>query len=255
MCGNMVEFQDLQGLIHHYYSYWWSELEVMLLGDIPYSSRRLNARWTVTHGFFARMGGFMLYVNGKPQGTHALTPDELLQFVREGSVKMPVIMEKDVEDRGKGDVVSKCVAILQLVWFVIQLVARYTQNLPVTLLEIDTVAAAILSCITYDLWWKKPKDVGRPYIVHWKSKAPPLHLANKEKGFIRRLVFLLHETRKRRPTTTTTTISSIWNTAPIIIGGVSGIAFGGIHFLGWNVLVPRHLEQILWRVASIGIFC
>jgi predicted Rdx family selenoprotein len=88
---------------------------------------------------------------------------------------MPVITEADIEDRSKGDVISKCVAILQLVWFVIQLIARYTQDLPITLLEIDTLGVVALACIAYIFWWKKPKDIGRPYIVHWNSRttAPP----------------------------------------------------------------------------------
>ncbi|KAG2067386.1 hypothetical protein BDR04DRAFT_1027713, partial [Suillus decipiens] len=113
--------------------------------------------WTVTNGFFAWMGGFMLYVDGKPQAT--LTPHELLRFVRDKNVDMPNITEADIEDRSKGDGLSKGIAILQLVWFVTQLVARYVQNLPVTLLEIDTLAVAALTCIAYCLWWKKPKDV------------------------------------------------------------------------------------------------
>jgi hypothetical protein len=36
------------------------------------------------------------------------------------------------------------------------------------------------------------------------------------------------------------------------IEGFSGMVFGGIHCLGWNALFPRHVEQTLWRVASIG---
>ncbi|KAG1836055.1 hypothetical protein DFJ58DRAFT_670054 [Suillus subalutaceus] len=142
--------------------------------------------WTLTHGFFARMGGFVLYVDGEPRAT--LTPDELLGFVRDGSVEIPVITKADIEDKSKGDVLSKCVAILQLVWFVIQLIARYAQNLPVTLLEIDTLGVTVLSCISYGLWFKKPKDIGRPYIVHWNSEvtAPPLgdSLTNKDYQYV-----------------------------------------------------------------------
>ncbi|KAG1768014.1 hypothetical protein EV702DRAFT_979715 [Suillus placidus] len=129
--------------------------------------------WTVTHGFFALMGGFVLCVDNELQAT--LTPEQLLQFVREGSVDIPSITEAEIKDRSKGDGLSKCVAILQLVWFVVQLIARYAQNLPVTLLEIDTLAVVAMTCIAYGLWWKKPKDVGRPYIVRWnlKATAPP----------------------------------------------------------------------------------
>jgi hypothetical protein len=117
------------------------------------------------------MGGFMLYVNDEPRCT--LSPYQLLKLVREGSVEMPVISKAEIEDRSKGDTLSKGIAILQLAWFVSQLIARYVQNLPITLLEIDTMAIAILACIPYGLWWKKPKDVGCPYAVHWKAKASP----------------------------------------------------------------------------------
>ncbi|KIK33699.1 hypothetical protein CY34DRAFT_18203 [Suillus luteus UH-Slu-Lm8-n1] len=141
----------------------------MSLGDTPNSSRTSNAGWTLTHGYFAWMGGFVLYVDDKPRAT--LAPEELLRFVRSGSVEMSVIAEADIEDRSKGEVLSKCVTILQLMWFI----ARYAQTLPVTLLEIDTLGVATLTRIAYGFWWKKPKDVRRPHIVHWKSAtiAPP----------------------------------------------------------------------------------
>ncbi|KAG2741486.1 hypothetical protein P692DRAFT_201726594, partial [Suillus brevipes Sb2] len=125
--------------------------------------------WTLTHGFFACMGGFVLYVDGEPRA--ALDPNELLSLVSRGSVEMPTITEAEIKDRSKGDGISKCVAILQLVWFIIQLIARYAQGLPVTLLEIDTLGVAALACIAYGFWWKKPKDIGRPYIVHWNSEV------------------------------------------------------------------------------------
>jgi len=115
------------------------------------------------------MGGFLLYNNNKPIAT--LTPDELIDLIRTNSVDMPTIAEEDINDRSKGDVLSKGIAILQLAWFIIQLAARYFQNLPISLLEIDTLAVASLTCIAYGLWWMKPKDVRRPYIVHLKANA------------------------------------------------------------------------------------
>jgi hypothetical protein len=38
-------------------------------------------------------------------------------------------------------------------------------------------------------------------------------------------------------------------------GCISGMVYGGIHYLGWNFLFLRHTEQIFWRVASIGMAC
>jgi hypothetical protein len=122
------------------------------------------------------MGGFILYFNDKPRAT--LTPKELKRFINGGSVEMPIIMEADIKDRSKGDALSKGIAILQLGWFVLQLVARYVQNLPMTLLELDTLAVAALTCISYGFWWKKPKDIGYPHAVYWKATvSPPSELA------------------------------------------------------------------------------
>ncbi|KAG0702526.1 hypothetical protein DFH29DRAFT_982296 [Suillus ampliporus] len=204
--------------------------------------------WTVSHGFFAWMGGFILYVNGKPRAT--LTPDELLGFVRQGFVDMPVITKAEIEDRSKGDGLSKGIAILQLVWFVIQLVARYVQNLPITLLEIDTLAVAALICIAYGLWWRKPKDVGCPCIVHWKATGSPHYLAYDLSGTS---VFISpHDVHSRR-VPSVGGYGEYHNVIILLIGCFSGMVFGGIHCLGWNFLFQRHADQILWRAASLGM--
>ncbi|KAG2126786.1 uncharacterized protein EDB93DRAFT_1243806 [Suillus bovinus] len=118
-------------------------------------------RWGMTHGFFVWMGGFMLYVNGVQRAT--LTPDELLQFIHAGLIDMPAITVDEIDDRSKIDALSKWVTILQLVWFVSQLVAHHVQKLLMTLLETETMAVATLTWIYYFLWLKKPKDVGIPY--------------------------------------------------------------------------------------------
>ena len=41
----------------------------------------------------------------------------------------------------------------------------------------------------------------------------------------------------------------------LLLGCFSGMAFGGIHCLGWNFLFQRHIEQILWRTASLAMVC
>jgi hypothetical protein len=117
------------------------------------------------------MGGFMLYIDDESRAT--LTPRELELFVHMGDVDIPGIVEAELEGRSKSDALSKGIAILQLAWFVLQLVARYIQNLPTTLLEIDTLAVVSLACISYCLWWNKPKDVRRPYLVYWNNKRLP----------------------------------------------------------------------------------
>ncbi|KAG1730955.1 uncharacterized protein EDB91DRAFT_1155747 [Suillus paluster] len=210
-------------------------------------------KWTITHGFFAWMGGFILYIDDEPRVT--LTPDDLLRFVREGSVDMPDITEADIEDRSKGDVLSKGIAVLQLVWFVIQLVARHVQNLPITLLELDTLAVTSLTCIAYGFWWKKPKDVGRPYIVRWKATVLPTGLTYVEAGsvfndLIKSLVDLVDPFSN----------CAVYSHRIRALGGYSGhrsmIAFltgcvGGMLFAGIHCMQ----KQMVWRVASLVMMC
>ncbi|KAG2070604.1 hypothetical protein BDR04DRAFT_1099910 [Suillus decipiens] len=233
--------------------------------------------WTVTHGFFAWMGGFMLYVNDEPRAT--LTPKELLGFVRDGSVEMPVIVKPDIEDRSKGDALSKGIAILQLAWFILQLVTRYVQNLPITLLELDTLAVAALTGIAYGFWWNKPKDVGRPHAVYWKATlSPPSKLDNDKVdaifssqgwydifltciyplpslmgGEISNSPRAVHSRRVPSVGGYDMKHSKDHRMVILLIGCFSAAVFGGIHCLAWNVLFPGHAEQMLWRVASLAI--
>ncbi|KAG1717708.1 hypothetical protein EDB19DRAFT_1889306, partial [Suillus lakei] len=255
------------GRIRHRRAIWESKLAAALLGDTPDSSG--NSGWTMTHGFFAWMGGFMLYVDGEPRGT--LHPLELLQFVRKGSVDMPVISQKEIEDRSKGDGLSKCIALFQLAWFFVQLVARYVQNLPITLLEIDTLAVAALTCVAYGLWWKKPKDVRYPYIVHWKATSPPSYLQATIAHFrlgphLGGLIYpflslmgvqadISPRAARSRRVPSLGGYGEYHGKIVLLIGCFSGMVFGAIHCLGWNYLFQRHAEHMLWRAASLGIAC
>ncbi|KAF9474069.1 hypothetical protein BDN70DRAFT_816329, partial [Pholiota conissans] len=132
-------------------------------------------RWTIAHGFFLQMGGFMLSDNGRP--VHILlidgswrrlgTPKEnqLIYIIQVGIICPPRVTEEDIQDRSKGDIISKTIIILQTTWFIVQCIARWSQHLPLTELEIVTLGFAMLNGITYALWWNKPQNVGRPVFL------------------------------------------------------------------------------------------
>ncbi|EIW76426.1 hypothetical protein CONPUDRAFT_39102, partial [Coniophora puteana RWD-64-598 SS2] len=132
------------------------------------SSRNLTRHetWGMTHSFFAYMGGFMVYHDGKPWRT--ITPARLILAIQEGHIAPIRLTEAEIEDASKGDVLSKGLVVLQVSWFGVQLIARYVYHLTVTPLEISTVAFALLVFFTYGLWWKKPLNVGCPRRLEWK---------------------------------------------------------------------------------------
>ncbi|KAH9959104.1 hypothetical protein BC827DRAFT_527760 [Russula dissimulans] len=113
--------------------------------------------WTLTHGFFATMGGFMAYEGNKP--IKVLLPEDLGSYSMTGNGDFPRISKLEIQDKSKGDFISKAVVILQTSWFVIQCIARGVQGLPITELELATIAFAGLNFVICLLWWDKPLDV------------------------------------------------------------------------------------------------
>jgi hypothetical protein len=114
------------------------------------------------------MGGFMLYdVDRKPY--HTLQPDEVLELIHKGCIDAPTLTAKWIRDRSKGNVISKGLIMLQVAWFVLQLITRAIYHLETTQLEAGTLAFAVLNFLTYAVWWNKPLDVQCPHPVYWKS--------------------------------------------------------------------------------------
>ncbi|KAG1785747.1 uncharacterized protein HD556DRAFT_1249348 [Suillus plorans] len=149
----------------------WRQLGMMIMALIL---PELIVTWAMrqwfsahqTHSFFVLMGGFMLYVDGKPCLT--LRPDYILKLIREGCIDVPTLTAKQIHDRSKGNVISKGLVILQVAWFVIQLLTRAIYHLETTQLEMGTLAFAVLNFLTYAAWWNKPLDVQCPHPVYWK---------------------------------------------------------------------------------------
>ncbi|KAH9955075.1 hypothetical protein BC827DRAFT_1142138 [Russula dissimulans] len=122
--------------------------------------------WTRTHGFYAIMGGFMEYEGNRP--IKVLLPEQLESYSLTGNGDFPRLSKAEIEDKSKGDAISKAVVILQTGWFVTQCIVRGVQGLPITELELATVAFAALNFVIYLLWWDKPQNVQRGVRVYKK---------------------------------------------------------------------------------------
>ena len=140
------------------------------------------------HGFFALMGGFMLFDGDK--AIRILRPDELraLKGAHNGFVRtsrdenlllnttreeteFPHITKKDIEDRSQGDLLSKAVLCIQTAWFMLKLIGRSLEHLPITELELVTLAFVSLNFTIYAYWWEKPFNVQIHFRVHRKGNC------------------------------------------------------------------------------------
>ena len=84
-----------------------------------------------------------------------------------------LIPENEIEDKAKGDFLTKIIAVVQVSWFVAQCVARFVKGLAVTELEIVTLALASLNGVTCALWWSKPLGLRVPFKVTLEEVPNP----------------------------------------------------------------------------------
>ncbi|KAH9952718.1 hypothetical protein BC827DRAFT_1148303 [Russula dissimulans] len=249
--------------------------------------------WTLTHGFFATMGGFMEYEGNRP--VQVLFPRELRSYSLTGNGDFPRLSKIEIQDKSKGDFISKGVVILQTSWFVMQCIARGVQGLPITELELATIAFAGLNFVLYLLWWDKPLNVQCGVRVYKKrgivdpvddghveatagfwvalgdalSRLPPWPWLDSVHTWpwlarvltwpvVKPLVIILdgdNDKVGKRPDTFHPHKYGYWAEAWPLAIVIAGIgsAFGGIHCIGWSFTFPTSTERILWRVASISI--
>ena len=107
----------------------------------------------------------MLCQNGQTPRTLLL--NALPDLLESGHLNLTSIMipSEEIMDRSKSDGLTKCIAIIQTMWFIAQVIARRTQHLAITPLELTTVALASLNWVAFIFWWDKPFNVTCPVRV------------------------------------------------------------------------------------------
>ncbi|KAJ7751593.1 hypothetical protein B0H16DRAFT_822449 [Mycena metata] len=208
-----------------------------------------------THAFFFNMGGFV-----SDKGHYIANARQIPAYI--SAIK--AVKEADILDKSKGDALSKGVALAQALWFVTQCVARTSQCLPLTELEVATLAFAILSSITRLMWWWKPLDVQQPIIlIKSEDEIDPLEAEGPNPISMQRVYTIDGVLTGQYPyysPISATSVPSFYSTRigdsdpyTLVVGaGVfgSGAIFGAIHCAAWNTVFPSVVEMRLWRMAS-----
>ena len=148
------------------------------------------------------------------------------------------------------------------------------EHLPVTHLEIVTLAYAAMNFVIYVFWWNKPLNVNWPVWVFRRSGESepsgtrPQSISEAQKltwelvfdglrtifwfiaGYQDEGVNLSHEDRVPRFYANSTENNAL--IADTIMLGV-GICFGAIHCITWVFPFPTHTELLIWQVSSVAI--
>ncbi|KAI2619668.1 hypothetical protein GGR54DRAFT_123665 [Hypoxylon sp. NC1633] len=149
-------------------------------GQEPQPETEKPQGWTMTQGFYAQMGGFVLDTTGDhldqsiredlrnslPGARTTLSVHYFCNLMRyEFTTKDWIIADalkisrQDISDKSKASGLAKTLVCFQALWFCIQCFARVSQNLPITLLELNSFAHSACALLVYILWWEKPLDV------------------------------------------------------------------------------------------------
>ena len=254
---------------------------------INLSNSSLDVKWSTAHGFFIVMGGFHLFErsSGEASGDerrisqeddkplHPLKASDLEQCNGYSEFFMPT--KAEIEDKGKSDWLAKSLVLLQTSWFVMQCIARGIKHLPVTHLEIVTLAYAAMNFVIYIFWWNKPLNVKQPVRVVRKSdpedmqpqvterisEARELTWKAIRKSLETAVVIIVGAQDQDVDLSREDRVPKFWadssvdgniGSADFTVLGV-GACFGAIHCIAWDFSFPTSAELLIWRIASASI--
>jgi hypothetical protein len=131
--------------------------------------RHKDERWTLRHAFFANMGGWRLQDStGK---FYIINGKHINHLVRQRYILLPDVTTLQINDQSKSDSLAKFLAVLQITWLAIQVIARVAQGLESTSLEVTTLSFVVCTLGTFAAWYRKPYDVQTFRILHMRDHS------------------------------------------------------------------------------------
>ncbi|KAI0762194.1 hypothetical protein C8Q74DRAFT_1336607 [Fomes fomentarius] len=241
-------------------------LEVSSSHCFSYSGSREHP-WTLRHSYYAIMGGFILHdpysqkqgIRYLPhwQGDGVLTEAGLRYLMQYQPDLIPDIPRAHIDDRSKASALGKIFVVVQVLWFCVNCGNRFAQRLPLSLLEVATIAHALCTFFTYLLWWQKPQDISQPTVIAGdRARQAREKLSLPDPPSTRPLVapvahlqeatFALKAHSDAEP-------GASGSRQELILIAVLTLMYGFVHMLGWTAAFPTALEQSLWRYSTLVV--
>ena len=243
-----------------------------------------NCEWTEMHAVFAFTGGFRAV---GPNSSEQLFDTRFFEYIAQKKIDLPDVSLEEIQDKSKGDYISQTVTVIQTLWFALQAINRTVQGLPVTALELTTLAHVAFNVFICLCWWNKPLNVMVPIDVPLKEgksqeqkggeahqqvdkgsegqSVPEPQLDGDSRPLLKQ--FQDNESQKTQVQPSfrvklaarfpllnmPLSLSGPRRIFSVILltclGTISGI-FGAIHCIAWNSKFPSYAESILWRVSA-----
>jgi hypothetical protein len=196
------------------------------------------------------------------------------------------IPESEITGKSSGDGLSKLIAMLQVLWFIVQCIERLRLHFSITELEVMTAAFATLNVMIYIFWWDKPLGVDQQILLYSRNitskEAPsPALLNSPSEGSTGEVcetevaksvsmgnnnmfqsLFGHHDLEDARALKMSDgRVGMLWsglfhdvqNTSLAYCIVIIGSIFGAIHIAAWNLQFVTEGERWVWRVSAVTI--
>jgi hypothetical protein len=193
------------------------------------------------------------FYNVLPLQGNIWIPDasQLLFARKEGIIdKLPSLPAERLDDLSKASTMLKLITLVQIVWLILQLIVRKTENLTTIPLEIAVLAFAAISFVTYITLWNKPQDIQTCLYIMAARRPSQTEVDNI--GLLGPRAIGL---TRRHPWIPSNCFEMKSHAGRMFMAGLitATIIFGGLHCLAWNSHFPTPVERLLWRISSIYI--
>ncbi|OQE37967.1 hypothetical protein PENCOP_c009G03525 [Penicillium coprophilum] len=142
----------------------------------PAEPHLFRTEWTLRKCFCILAGGLALQT--QDGWIYVLRRSDMQLFIQAGIIEDVDFHDRDVEDRAKSDSLGKIFTVIQTVWFLVNMIARWANALPVAPIELATVAYIACGLLMYATWWYKPKGMAAPITIYVRCDREdmPTHL-------------------------------------------------------------------------------
>lgn len=119
---------------------------------------------SISQVFFIVSGGLAIEtMSFREEPYLTVTPTGAVELARLGL--LDPVPEEIIDDKSKADPITKTLVCIQAGWFIVQCIARVAQHLPLSLLEIHTLAHVLVALSMYLFWYSKPYNALSPAVI------------------------------------------------------------------------------------------
>ncbi|KAI0062812.1 hypothetical protein BV25DRAFT_623453 [Artomyces pyxidatus] len=234
--------------------------------DISLPDGRRRIAWSLAHQMDNQTGilyycGWIPRLQERRSQTSAIAPGcRQARKLETGEIVPPT--ENEIRRWSQGDALSKGLAVVQTLWCILQCIVRRAEGLPITQLEVMTLAYTTIAVAMYATWQDKPQNVGSPVRVAVLKELPPGQRSTEKRKWYE-LVFAViagmqdDDVDLRVRTCVPTFYSRRTHNDNAMYANLvalgAAMVFGAIHCAAWHYAFPSHAEEVIWRVSSTTI--